>query len=122
MAKKAITARNLKVADQIQRDLAYLIQRELQDSRLGLLTLQSVELTPDYAHAKVFYTILGADPEMAQQLLETRAGYLRSLLFKRLHIHTIPTLHFCHDRSIEQGAALSALIDQALADDKNKNK
>lgn len=123
MAKKTTTARNLKLADQIQRDLAQLIQRELTDTRIGLVTIQSVELTPDYAHAKVFYTVLGAEPEIVQQLLDARSGYLRSLLFKRLHIHTVPTLHFHHDQSIEYGVALSALIDQTLAnDEKNKNK
>ena len=123
MTKKKTTARNLKLADQIQRDLAQLIQRELTDTRIGLVTIQGVELTPDYAHAKVFYTVLGAEPEIVQQLLGARSGYLRSLLFKRLHIHTVPTLHFHHDQSIEYGTALSTLIDQTLAnDEKNKNK
>ena len=74
MTKKTTTARNLKLADQIQRDLAQLIQRELTDARIGLVTIQGVELTPDYAHAKVFYTVLGAEPEIVQQLLGARTG------------------------------------------------
>lgn len=115
MPKKAASSRNLKLSDQIQRDLAQLIQRELRDPRLGLVTLQGVELTPDYAHAKVFYTVLGAEPEVVQKILNARAGYLHALLFKRLHIHTVPTLHFYHDRSVEQGIAMSQLIDQAIA-------
>lgn len=115
MGKKITTSRNLRLADQIQRDLAELIQREIRDPRVGLVTLQSVELTPDYAHAKVFFTVLGAEAHMAQNILQERAGYLHSLLFKRLHIHTIPTLHFCHDTSVERGIAMSLLIDQANA-------
>lgn len=119
MAKKAVASRNLKLSDQIQRDLAQLIQQELRDPRLGLLTLQGVELTPDYAHAKVFYTVLGgAGLDVVQSILNARAGYLHALLFKRLHIHTVPTLHFHHDTSVERGIAMSALIDQALAGDK----
>jgi ribosome-binding factor A len=114
MPKKAISSRNLKLADQIQRDLAQLIQNELRDTRLGLITLQGVELTPDFAYAKVFYTVLGAEPQVVQPLLQARAGYLHARLFKRLHIHTVPTLRFEYDQSVERGMVMSALIDRAL--------
>lgn len=106
--------RNQRIADQIQRDLAELIPRELRDPSMGLVTLQSVELTPDLAHAKVYFSVLGADPEIALRIFREKAGYLHSLLFKRLHIHTVPTLHFLHDQSIENGLAMSLLIDEAM--------
>ncbi|SMC47867.1 MULTISPECIES: 30S ribosome-binding factor RbfA [Polynucleobacter] len=106
--------RNQRVADQIQRDLAELIPREIRDPSMGLVTLQSVELTPDLAHAKVYFSVLGAEPEVALRIFREKAGYLHSLLFKRLHIHTVPTLHFLHDQSIENGLAMSQLIDQAM--------
>jgi ribosome-binding factor A len=112
--KKAPSHRNQRVADQIQRDLAELIPREIRNSQMGLVTLQAVELTPDLAHAKVFFTVLGAEPEVATAILKEKAGYLHSLLFKRLHIHTVPTLHFIHDGSVERGIEMSRLIDQAL--------
>ena len=111
---KAPKHRNQRVADQIQRDLAEIIPQEIRDSSMGLVTLQSVELTPDLAHAKVYYSVLGADPESAARVLKEKAGYLHSILFKRLHIHTVPTLHFLLDQSIERGIAMSLLIDQAL--------
>jgi ribosome-binding factor A len=111
---KAPKHRNQRVADQIQRDLAEIIPQEIRDSSMGLVTLQSVELTPDLAHAKVYYSVLGADPEIAARILREKAGYLHSILFKRLHIHTVPTLHFLLDQSIERGIAMSLLIDQAL--------
>ena len=111
---KAPKHRNQRVADQIQRDLAEIIPQEIRDSSMGLVTLQSVELTPDRAHAKVYYSVLGADPEIAARVLKEKAGYLHSILFKRLHIHTVPTLHFLLDQSIERGIAMSLLIDQAL--------
>lgn len=111
---KSPSHRNQRVADQIQRDLAELIPREIRNSQMGLVTLQAVELTPDMAHAKVFFTVLGAEPEVATSILKEKAGYLHSLLFKRLHIHTVPTLHFIHDESVVRGVEMSRLIDQAL--------
>jgi ribosome-binding factor A len=108
--------RNQRVADQIQRDLAELIPREIRDPKAGLITLQAVELTTDMAHAKIFFTVLGAEPAYALEVLKEKAGYLHSLLFKRLHIHTVPTLHFVHDESVERAIEMSRLIDQALGD------
>ncbi|MBB3006389.1 30S ribosome-binding factor RbfA [Cupriavidus taiwanensis] len=116
MAKKGnISSRNLRISDQIQKDLAEMIQRELRDPRLGLVTLQSVTLTPDYAHAKVYFTVLGAEAAEAEAILNEKAGYLHSLLFKRLHIHTVPTLHFHHDTSVEHAIEMSRLINEANA-------
>ena len=115
--------RNQRLADQIQRDLAELIPREISTSSTGLITLQSVELSPDLAHAKVFFTVLGAEPEKALNALQEKAGYLHSLLFKRLHIHTVPTLHFHYDNSVEHGIEMSRLIDQAVeSDHQDENK
>jgi ribosome-binding factor A len=113
--KASIPGRSLRIADQIQRDLAEIIQREVPVSRAGLVTLTGVEVTPDYAHAKVYFTVLGARAEDAGALLAEKAGYFHSLLFKRLHIHTVPTLKFVHDPSVERGSELSQLIDQANA-------
>ncbi|VVE27669.1 Ribosome-binding factor A [Pandoraea eparura] len=116
MAKKrGVPGRNLRINDQIQRDLSELIQREVKDPRIGLVTLQSVEVTPDYAHAKVYYTTLTGDPKATGEALNEAAGYLRNLLFKRLHIHTVPTLHFHFDQSIERAIEMSRLIDTANA-------
>lgn len=114
MAKKGnISSRNLRISDQIQRDLAEMIQRELRDPRLGLVTLQSVTLTPDYAHAKVYFTVLAADAAEVENILNEKSGYLHSLLYKRLHIHTVPTLRFFHDTSVEQAIEMSKLIKEA---------
>lgn len=116
MAKKRSTpGRSLRISDQIQRDLSELIQREIKDPRIGMVTLQSVEITPDYAHAKIFYTTLTGDPKQTGEALNEAAGYLRNLLFKRLHIHTVPTLHFHFDQSIERAIEMSRLIETANA-------
>jgi ribosome-binding factor A len=115
-AKKSTTPnRGFRVADQIQRDLSELIARDLKDPRLGMVTLQSVEVTPDYAHAKVFFSVLVGDPQASQEALNQAAGFLRNALFKRLHIHTVPTLHFVFDRTPERAADMNALIARAVA-------
>ena len=110
---KSIPGRTLRLADQIQKDLAGLIQREVDVSRAGLITLSGVELSTDYAHAKVHFTVLGAEPEAAAAILNEKAGWLHSQLYKLLHIHTVPTLRFYHDPQIERGIEMSTLIDQA---------
>jgi ribosome-binding factor A len=112
--KKAIPNRSFRIADQIQRDLAELI-RELKDPRIGMVTLNSVEVSPDYAHAKVCFSLLVGDPLECEAGLNEAAGYLRNGLFKRLQIHTVPTLHFQFDRTTEHAAELNALIRQANA-------
>ena len=112
--KKAIPNRSYRVADQIQRDVALLI-RELKDPRIGMVTINSVEVSPDYAHAKVYFSLLVGDPEACAEALNEAAGWLRNGLFKKLAIHTVPTLHFHFDRSTERAADLSALIARANA-------
>ena len=107
--------RGFKVADQIQRDLAQLIARELKDPRVGMVTLQGVEVTPDYAHAKVFFSTLASDPALATEGLNQAAGFLRNGLFKRLQIHTVPTLHFIYDATPQKAADLNLLIHPALS-------
>ena len=113
--KTATPNRAFKVADQIQRDLTELIARELKDPRVGMATIQSVEVTPDYAHAKVYFSVLTGDPVETTVALNQAAGFLRNGLFKRLHIHTVPTLHFLFDRTTERASDMNALIAQAVA-------
>ena len=120
MAKnsKSIPGRGLRVADQIQRDLSGIISAELKDPRIGMITLTEVQVTPDYAHAKVFFTSLRDTPEQIRSTLEClnkAAGFLRMHLGKCLHIHTLPQLHFVHDMSTINGIAMSRLIEQAMA-------
>ena len=112
--KRNIPNRGFRVADQIQRDLAELI-RELKDPRVGMITINSVEVTPDYAHAKIFFSLLIGEPAECEAALNEAAGFLRNGLFKRLAIHTVPTLHFHFDRTTERAAELNAMILQANA-------
>jgi ribosome-binding factor A len=112
--KKSTVNRSFRVADQIQRDLAELI-RDLKDPRVGMVTINSVDVSPDYAHAQVYFSVLISEPEKSQAALNEAAGFLRNGLFKRLSIHTVPTLHFHFDKTTERAADLSALISKANA-------
>ena len=120
MAKhsKSIPTRGLRVADQIQRDLSEIVAFELKDPRVGMITITEVQITADYAHAKVFFTMLSDDKEVIKNTvagLHKAAGYIRIQLGKRLSIHTLPELHFLHDTSTARGIEMSRLIDLANA-------
>ena len=110
--QRSIPNRSFRVADQIQRDVADLI-RELKDPRIGMVTIHAVEVTPDYAHAKIYFSVLVGDAQECEIGLNEAAGFLRNGLFKRLQIHTVPTLHFHFYRTTERAAELNELIKQA---------
>ncbi len=110
--KRSIPNRGFRVADQIQRDVAELV-RDLKDPRIGMITINAVEVTADYAHATILFSLLVGEPQACEAALNEAAGFLRNGLFKRLQIHTVPTLHFKFDRTTERAAELSALIAQA---------
>lgn len=131
-----------RVADQIQRELASLIQMEVNDPRVGMVSVTGVEVSRDLAHAKVFVTVLNtltddsdvndstlSEPGDLDKLeieenikaLNKAAGYLRTLLAKRLSTRSVPKLRFYYDGSIERGQQLSSLIDSALAADQESH-
>ncbi len=109
-------ARRARIADQIQRELADLIRLEVRDPRVGMVTLTGVEVSRDQSHAKVFFTVLGAAEAAAEarEGLQRAAGFLRSGLAHRLSTRSVPELHFHHDESVERGARLAKLIDEAV--------
>jgi ribosome-binding factor A len=112
-------SRPRRVAEQIQRELAELIQLELKDPRVGMVTLTGVEVSADYAHAKVFFSLLGDQARVNEAIkgLNSAAGFLRSQVAHRMKLRVMPMLHFVHDISIEQGARLDKLIADAVAED-----
>ena len=109
-----------RVAGQIRRDLAQLIQQEIKDPKVGFVSVSDVEVTRDLSHAKVFITVF--DPEKAEQSLQTlrkAASFLRSRLGQCLRLRHVPELHFEHDDSVEKGSRIDELIARALDADKH---
>jgi len=116
-------SRSQRVGDQIQKELAMLIPREVKDPRLGFITVTGVDVSRDMGHAKIFITLMNNDDaeEIAQNLevLNEVAGYLRMLLGKSMKLRSVPQLHFHYDESISRGAYMSALIEKAVASNRN---
>jgi ribosome-binding factor A len=101
--------------------LSELIRRELRDPRLGMVTLTEVRVSSDLSYAKVYFSVLGAQPQQAQEILEAAAPLLRGPLGRALGIRHSPELRFVQDELIESGARLSALINQAVKDDEKRH-
>ena len=134
-----VSSRAQRVADQIQRELANLIQLEVNDPRVGMVSITGVDVSRDLAHARVHITVMNTLSEDADvneatlsspgeldkleieenlKALTKASGYLRTLLSKRLSTRSVPKLEFHYDSSIERGQQLSDLIDGALAADR----
>jgi ribosome-binding factor A len=110
-----------RLGDLMQRDLSELIRLELRDPRVGMITITSVDVSPDLSHAKVFFTILEKDKlQETSAGLQRAAGFLRSQLAKRIKMYTTPELRFQYDESVERGDHLSRLIDSVIPRKKKK--
>lgn len=116
-------SRTQRVADLLQREIATLIQQELQDPRLSLITVTTVQVARDLAHAKIFVTQLKENPDtvLTVNLLNKASKHLRFLLAQDLKLRIVPQLTFVYDTSIAHSAHLSALIDKAVAEDNDKH-
>jgi ribosome-binding factor A len=115
--------RSERVAGQIRRDLATLLQKELKDPEVGFVSLSDVEVSRDLSHAKVFITVF--EPEKALtsiKALKRAAPFLRSRLAQMMRMRHMPELHFAHDDSVEQGSRIDQLISKALSSDKHSNE
>jgi len=110
------SARVRRIGEQIQRELAELVRLELKDPRVGMITLTGVEVSADYSHAKVFFTLLGSEQALheTERALDHAGGFLRTQLAHRLRLRNVPQLHFVYDASVERGMRLSKLIDAAV--------
>lgn len=112
--------RSERVAGQIRRDLARLIQQEIKDPEVGFVSLSDVEVSRDLSHAKVYITVF--DPEKAAEsikALRRASAFLRRRLGQELRLRHVPELHFLHDDSVETGSHIDALIAKALHADKD---
>jgi ribosome-binding factor A len=114
--------RTQRVADYLQRELAELIQHELRDPRLGMVSITGVEVSRDLAHARVYYTVMGADSgEEAGEctdVLNRAAGFLRSELSRDSTMRSVPQLKFCFDNSVGRGRQMEDLIRRAADADR----
>ena len=115
-------SRTQRVADYLQRELAALIQHEVRDPRVGMVSITGVNVSRDLGHAKIYLTVLGRDSgEDASDSIEAlnkAAGFLRSLLSRDSNMRSVPQLRFYFDSSVGQGRHLEDLIQRAADADR----
>ncbi|KGJ96696.1 30S ribosome-binding factor RbfA [Thalassotalea sp. ND16A] len=118
-------ARTDRVGQEIQREIAVILQREIKDPRLGMLTVSAVEVTRDLAYAKVFVTFFNDEPAKVKEslaVLNDAAGFIRSLLAKSLRARIMPNLRFVYDKSLVEGVRMTSLVDSVIREDERKAK
>lgn len=136
------SSRAQRVADLIQRELATLIQMEINDPRVGMISVTGVDVSKDLSFANVHVTVMSPDSgagmsgssgeeeqggldkldiEENINALNKASGYLRTLLAKRIKLRAVPRIQFHYDDSVKRGHRLSALIDKALAADQDSH-
>ncbi len=120
-------SRTSRIGDQLQKELASIIQFEVKDPRLDIITVNEVRVAKDLGYADIYYTVLGKDdnPEALaenQAALDSARGFLRRRLSQEVKLRVMPHLRFHYDNSVLNGARMSALIDEAVrADNKNSD-
>ena len=109
--------RTRRVGEQIQREVAGILQEEFKDPRLGMISVSGVEVSRDLAHARVYISVLGGEEEVGEtiKVLNKAAGFLRHQLGQRMRLRAVPQLRFLYDESLAEGARMDALIAAALA-------
>ena len=110
-----VYSRSVRVADQIQREIALLVAHEVADPRVGDVTVSGVDLSPEMGHARVLVTPgRDTDGDASVAALNRAAGFLRSRLGRRVRMRRLPRLVFQHDRTLEHALRIDALIDGAV--------
>ncbi|BAW80653.1 ribosome-binding factor A [Candidatus Nitrosoglobus terrae] len=109
-------SRTRRIGELLQRELAQLIQEDLKDPRIRLITVSHVDVAPDLRQAKVYVTFFHGEVDSQEQLkiLNRASGFLQRSLSQRVSLRVTPYLQFVYDHSIERGRYLSALIDEAI--------
>ncbi len=124
-------SRASRVAQQLQREVAVILQREVKDPRIGMVTVSDVEVSGDLQHAKIFVTFLNyaeQDNEQsdAQRIeiglkgLTEASGYIRILLGKAMQLRVVPELRFAYDKTLVEGMRISNLVSTTIRDDEER--
>lgn len=109
-----------RVSQQIQREIAVILQREIKDPRVGMATVSDVELTRDLQHAKVFVTFFLNEEDNVEagiKVLNDASGYIRILLGKAMKLRVVPEIRFVYDKTLVEGMRISNLITNTVRND-----
>jgi ribosome-binding factor A len=111
--------RNARIASQMQKELALLLQREMKDPRLGFITVNEVEVSRDLAVAKVFVTVMNANADTIAhnlKVLNEAAAHLRREVGKRIRMRSVPELRFFYDETLDTGMRMDAILSSLETD------
>ena len=118
-------SRTQRVSQQLQKELAMILQREIQDERIGMVTLSDVEISRDLAYATVFVTFLCVGeqtPESSLKALKEQETYVRILLGKRIRLRLTPEIRFTYDSTLVDGMRMSNLVSEVISKDEHRKK
>lgn len=116
-------SRSSRVSQQVQKELARILQQEVKDPRIGMVTISGVDITRDLAYATVFVTFLTIGEQTNEESLEglnAASGYIRRLLGKAMKLRIVPEVRFCFDSTLTEGLRISELVSGAVKVDKEK--
>ncbi|MDP5290832.1 30S ribosome-binding factor RbfA [Oceanimonas sp. CHS3-5] len=117
-------SRTRRVGQELQKEVAVILQREIKDERLGMVTVSGVEVSRDLNYAKVFVTFLDNDADRVEQGMEAlkdASGYIRSLVAKAMRLRVTPELRFVYDQSLVEGMRISTLVSSTVEEDKRRS-
>ena len=117
-------SRSRRVAQQIQKELAQIVMREINVKEFGMVTINEVDLSRDLSYAKVYFTILNDDAELIKKsvdMLGEAAPYIRSLMGSKMRLRIVPELKFFYDKSLSEGIRMTSLVNKAVREDKANN-
>ncbi|TCN81520.1 30S ribosome-binding factor RbfA [Shewanella fodinae] len=118
-------SRTRRIAQQLQQELAFVLQRDMKDPRIGMVTVNDVDVSRDLSFAKVYVTLFEEDPERIQEkmtALTKAAPYVRTLVAGRMQLRVMPELRFVYDKSLVEGMRMSNLVTQVVNSDKAKHQ
>jgi ribosome-binding factor A len=113
-----------RLSQQMQQEIAVILQREIKDPRLHtMITVSDVQVSRDLSHGKIYVTFLGMAPEKVQEnlnILNDASGYIRSLIAKRIQARIVPTIRFYFDKSLDEGIRMANLVETVRKSDEKK--
>ncbi|QIR13790.1 30S ribosome-binding factor RbfA [Shewanella aestuarii] len=118
-------SRTRRIGQQLQQELAMVLQRDMKDPRIGFVTVNDVEVSRDLSYAKVFVTFFEEDKSLVDEkiaALMTAAPYIRTLVAGRMKLRVMPELRFVYDSSLVEGMRMSNLVSQVISKDKQKQQ
>lgn len=117
-------SRSRRVAQQIQKELAQIVMREVKAGEFGMITINEVDLSRDLSYAKVYFTQLHDEPALIKKAIEKlneQAPLIRSMMGSQMRLRIVPELKFFYDKSLSEGIRMTNLVNQAVRKDKENN-